>query len=165
MEVAEALSIPWHGLGVARQQPYDSVGPCRMLTLLIHHYHSSTHWLKSFSYFLTTVVFSAQSLNRLQDSVAMQRAEEVLNSLAEGETVRADRVEWALQTVYECDPTFRENCNLLIPEAAELHAERKRAAQEALAAGTAPNKHPVGRLLAQHLKELGLGQLQEGWVE
>jgi hypothetical protein len=95
----------------------------------------------------------------------MQRAEEVLDTLASGEIVRADRVEWALQTVYECDPTFRENCNLLIPGVAELHANSKRAAQEAMAAGSTPNKHPVGRILAQHLKELGLGTLQEGWVE
>jgi hypothetical protein len=95
----------------------------------------------------------------------MQRAEEVLNTLAAGEVVRADRVEWALQTVYECDPTFRENCNLLIPGVAEVHEDRKRAAQEAVAAGTVPNKHPVGRVLAQHLKELGLGTQQEGWVE
>lgn len=55
------------------------------------------------------------------------------------------------QTLYERDPEFRTNCQLLLPGLLLG------------AGGSGPR--PVGAYLARHLKDLGLGEVQESWVK
>ncbi|KAJ9522471.1 hypothetical protein QJQ45_008231 [Haematococcus lacustris] len=76
----------------------------------------------------------------------LARAEEVLEDLAQGYDVREVKVVEALQTLYESDEDFQENCLALVPELSRLDST-----------------YDIARILAGQLDALGLRGVR-GWA-